>query len=103
MDAVTPLVAPSTILAYIVFMIALFSGADATAGSNAASRAAVRLALSVNSALKFVGITVNSSDSSTAVPSVPPIWRKNVEALVATPMSRSPTEFWLAIVRVCMS
>ena len=46
---------------------------------------------------------MKSSDSSTAVPSVPPIWRKNVEALVATPMSRRPTEFWLAIVSVCIS
>ena len=51
----------------------------------------------------LAGMTVNSSDSSTAVPSVPPIWRKKVDALVATPMSRRPTEFWLAMVRVCIS
>ena len=29
--------------------------------------------------------------------------RKKVDELVATPMSREPTEFWLATVSVCMS
>lgn len=84
-------------------MICLFSGAEATDGVSAASRALVSVGLSVRAVWMFVGNTVNSSDSSTAVPSVPPIWRKNVEALVATPMSRRPTEFWLAMVSVCMS
>jgi len=37
------------------------------------------------------------------VPSVPPIWRKNVDAEVATPMSRGPTEFCDAMVSVCIS
>ncbi len=54
-------------------MMALFSGALATEGVRAASRALVRVALSVSEFVTLVGITVNSSDSSTAVPSVPPI------------------------------
>ena len=51
----------------------------------------------------FVGMSVNRTDRSTAVPMVPPIWRKNVAALVATPMSRGETEFCAASVSVCMS
>ena len=50
-----------------------------------------------------MGIAVNSTDSSTAVPRVPPIWRKKVEELVATPMSRGATEDWEARVRDCIS
>ena len=41
--------------------------------SNAALRAPVNVASSENDVLMFAGITVNSSDSSTAVPRVPPI------------------------------
>ena len=38
-----------------------------------------------------------------AVPRVPPIWRKKVAELVATPMSLASTAAWTAMVRVCMS
>jgi len=48
----------------------------------------------VNAAEIVSGMRAKSTDSSTAVPTVPPICRKNVEALVATPMSRGATEFW---------
>ena len=51
----------------------------------------------------FAGITENRMDSSTAVPSVPPIWRKNVADDVATPMSRASTEPCDARVSDCMT
>ncbi len=51
----------------------------------------------------LAGITENRIDSSTAVPSVPPIWRKKVAELVATPMSFASTEPCDASVRDCMT
>ena len=44
----------------------------------------------------------NRIDRKTAVPSVPPIWRKNVADEVATPMSCGGTEFCTASTSGCM-
>ena len=48
------------------------------------------------------GSRVNSTERNTAVPRVPPIWRKNVADDVATPMSLGGTAFWIARTSVCM-
>jgi hypothetical protein len=45
---------------------------------------------------------LNSTERKIAVPSVPPICRKNVAELVATPMSCGGTAFWMASTSVCM-
>ena len=84
-------------------MIAVFFASCATDGVSAASSAEVSVALFSVAVRMLPGRDENSTDRSTAVPSVPPIWRKNVDALVATPMSFGSTEFWLAMVSVCMS
>ena len=44
----------------------------------------------------------NTTDSKIAVPSVPPICRKNVTEEVVTPMSRAGIAFCTASTRVCM-
>ena len=44
----------------------------------------------------------NRTDRNTAVPSVPPIWRKNSDDDVATPMSRTCTAFCTASTSGCM-
>ena len=48
------------------------------------------------------GSRLNSTERNTAVPRVPPIWRKKVADEVATPMSLGGTAFWIASTRVCM-
>ena len=53
-------------------------------------------------ALRVSGMRLKTTEKITATPSVPPIWRKKVDEDVATPMSRGPTAFWLAIVSVCI-
>ena len=83
--------------------ICVFFGSARTFGSASAAFILERRLELSNAALIVVGIRVNSTENSTATPSVPPIWRKKVDAEVATPMSLGPTAFWLAIVRVCMS
>ncbi|MEG8033776.1 hypothetical protein QP157_00210 [Sphingomonas sp. LR61] len=93
----------STIFVQIWSITPLFSDAFATEGVSAALRALFRSVSFCIAAVMFVGIRVNRTDSSTAVPMVPPICRKNVAALVATPMSRGDTEFCAARVSVCMS
>ena len=45
---------------------------------------------------------LNSTASEIAAPKVPPIERKNVTELVATPMSRGGRAFWTLITRVCI-
>ena len=85
------------------FMMALFAGAFATLGVRAASNAELRVASLAVACTMFVGSTPNSTESSTATPSVPPIWRKKVAAPVATPIWFAWTELWLARVRVCIS
>ncbi|OPZ50053.1 MAG: hypothetical protein BWY91_02914 [bacterium ADurb.BinA028] len=45
---------------------------------------------------------LNSTERKTATPSVPPIWRKKVAALVAIPMSRGSTTACTARVSGCM-
>ena len=51
----------------------------------------------------MLSVTVeNRIDRNTAVPSVPPIWRKNVADEVATPMSCGGTAFCTASTSGCM-
>ncbi len=88
---------------HIFAMIAAFAGSFATAGSRAASSAARVVFASVSEAVILVGRTLNSSESMIAVPRVPPIWRKKVLELVATPMSCGSAAAWTAMVRVCIS
>jgi hypothetical protein len=45
---------------------------------------------------------LKSTDRKIAVPSVPPIDRKNVTELVATPISRGETAFCTAVIIGCM-
>src|SRR5665648_419961 len=55
------------------------------------------LVLAVQNAVPILSPTVeNRIDRNTAVPSVPPIWRKNSDDDVATPMSRGGTAFCTA-------
>ncbi len=93
----------SVIGPHIWVMIAWFSGALATAGSSAASRASVSTCSSASELVTLTGRMLNSSDSMIAVPMVPPIWRKNVAELVATPMSRASADACAAMVRVCIN
>src|SRR6266508_1082806 len=47
------------------------------------------------------GPRLHSTAPNTAAPIEPPIWRKNVAELVAAPMSRNSTAFWMAVTIVC--
>ncbi len=84
-------------------MTALLSDLLATTGSRAACRVEVSVGLFCSDPVMFAGRAEKSTESRMATPSVPPIWRKKVAELVATPIWVGFTDPWLAIVSVCMS
>ena len=80
---------------------AALAGSATTAGSCVAARNAGSLNASANRAAMRSPTVPNRIDRNTAVPSVPPICRKNVAELVATPMSVAGTAFCTASTMGC--
>ncbi len=79
-----------------------FAGLLITAGSRSADWNSGVGAIARNAAAILSGRPLKSTDRKIAVPSVPPICRKNVADEVATPMSCGGTAFWIARMSVCM-
>ncbi len=82
--------------------IGALAGFAATAGSLSAARNAGWRPRRGSCRPPACRAAVNRMDRNTAVPSVPPIWRKNVVDAVATPMSRGGIAFCTARVSGCM-
>ncbi len=77
--------------------VAAWSGCAASAAWNEAVPCTER-----NASAILPGRLVSSTDRKMAVPSVPPICRKNVTDEVATPISFGDTAFWMARMIGCM-
>jgi hypothetical protein len=69
----------------------LFVRVGQQAGSLSAATKDESFAAATKAFLPLSLTLLNSTDRNTATPSVPPIWRKKVAALVAIPMSRGST------------
>ncbi len=82
--------------------IGAFAGSASTAGSRSRAWNAGSVAAARNASPTRWATVENSSDRNTAVPTVPPICRKNVADAVATPMSRGGIAFCTASTRGCM-
>jgi hypothetical protein len=79
------------------------TGLSRTAGSaTAAWNAGSVWAADVRLLVILPGSVENRIEKNTAVPSVPPSWRKKVELAVTTPMSRAGEAFCTASTSVCM-
>ncbi len=79
------------------------TGLARTAGSAIAAWNAGSVCAADVSAVEILsGSVENRIEKNTAVPIVPPSWRKNVELAVTTPMSRAGDAFCTARTSVCM-
>src|SRR5665648_432265 len=81
---------------FSIFSTGAFAGLPTTVGSVSAAWNAGVCAAARNAAPILSPTVENRIDRNTAVPSVPPIWRKNSDDDVATPMSRGGTAFCTA-------
>ena len=81
----------------------MLAGLLRTAGSFSASWNCGVWAARANASVILPPTVENSTDRKTAVPSVPPICRKNVADDVATPMSCGGTAFCTASTSGCMT